>query len=474
MEDSSLDIGGMQSVDDVKNIHQDFICAVIKGDVETVSALANKVCIDQPNYHGVTPLCIAIENSNVEMIRTLVALGADINCDSYCYTEGYTETPLATAVRIKQREIVELLLGYGCRMLQHSGFEGKSAFHWTASYGDVELAQILLNYGADINHNGLFLQTALHYAVIAGEEEMVTWLLYNRAKFLENADKRNALHIASIHGNTLIVACLLDYGCSYNIRDQFGFLPFGLACLRGHLDVVKLIVEKTSGNVDLNDGLLHAAESGYLAVIEYLVKCGAQVNFRNANGETPLSVAAARGQYQVVLLLLSHGAQINVIDSRKYSPLLQSMLREHIDLVTTLVIHCGDFSLLSETPESPARTAYSLRHPMLLKLFLLAGLDVVNEPWFRKQNLEAELKDSDFTVAASRRNVWETRMVKESWMWLQNRVQRPLKLKEICRISIRRQLSKVTDGRSILWRMEELPFPKKLVEYLKFSELLLE
>lgn len=111
---------------------------------------------------------------------------------------------------------------------------------------------------------------------------------------------------------------------------------------------------------------------------------------------------------------------------------------------------------------------------MLLKLFLLAGLDVVNEPWFRKQNLEAEVKDSDFTVATSRRNVWEMRMVKESWMWLQNRVQRPLKLKEICRISIRHQLSKVTDGRSILWRMEELPFPKKLVEYLKFSELLLE
>lgn len=454
--------------------YEEFNSAVINGDLKAAALLANQVDINQVNQHGITPISIAVENGNVELIRMLVDYGADINSESYCYQEGAFEIPLATAVRKRHREIVKLLLEWKCRTEGVAHAEGKSPLQWAATYGDIATAELLLQHGADINHVGPYMNSCLHFAVISDQEEMTRWLLARGVKFLENGDDRNALHIASIRGNYSIVALLLDYGCGFDVRDRFNFLPFSLTCLRGHLDVVRLFVEKSGGRVDLNDGLLHAAEAGYLTVIEYLVGCGADINYHNINGETALTVAAARGQYQVVLMMLNLGVQINVIDNRRYTPLLLSVMREHIDLVTTLVIHCGDLALPSSTAESPSRMAYSLRHPMLLKLFLLAGLGIIGESWFTKQNLEAELRDSDFTIPASRRNVWETRVLKEAWSWLKDRVHQPLKLKETCRIVIRRQLSKATNGRSVLRRIDLLPFPNKILDYIKFNDLLME
>lgn len=456
------------------SVFEEFNSAVVNGDLKAVAMLASQVDINQVNQQGVTAISIAVENGDLDLTRMLINCGADIDSESYCQQEGRFEIPLATAVRKQHGEIVKMLLERKCRTEGVSHEEGKSPLHWAATYGDIATADLLLQHGADINRVGPYMNTCLHFAVISGQEEMTRWLILRGAKFLLNWDDRNALHFASILGNSSIIALLLDYGCDFDTRDRFNFLAFSLTCLQGHLDAVRLFVDKMGGRVNVNDGLLHAAEAGYLTIIEYLVSRGADVNYRNSNGETALTVAAARGQYQVVLMMLNLGVKINVIDNRRYTPLLMSVMREHVDLATTLVIHCGDPVLPSTTAESPTRMAFLLRHPMLLKLFLLAGLDIIGEPWFTKQNLEAELRESDFTIPASRRNIWETRVLKEAWGWLKDRVHQPLKLKEACRIVIRCQLAKATNGRSILRRIDLLPFPNRILDYIKFNDLLVE
>ena len=54
--------------------------------------------------------------------------------------------------------------------------------------------------------------------------------------------------------------------------------------------------------------LILAAQQGYAAVMEPLIKAGADVNAKTANGTTPLMFAAASGNSDAVRVLLDRGA----------------------------------------------------------------------------------------------------------------------------------------------------------------------
>jgi ankyrin repeat protein len=60
--------------------------------------------------------------------------------------------------------------------------------------------------------------------------------------------------------------------------------------------------------------LLNAAASGNTIKIQELIGEGADVNFKNDDGETPLTFAAAWNQLPSLKLLLKHGADPNLAD----------------------------------------------------------------------------------------------------------------------------------------------------------------
>lgn len=57
--------------------------------------------------------------------------------------------------------------------------------------------------------------------------------------------------------------------------------------------------------------LLQATEAGDLTAMHALLRQGAAINARNAQGWTALHVAAAGGDVEVVALLLQHGADVH-------------------------------------------------------------------------------------------------------------------------------------------------------------------
>lgn len=66
---------------------------------------------------------------------------------------------------------------------------------------------------------------------------------------------------------------------------------------QGHTSVVKLLVEDHGAPVDARDGALctalHAAsEGGHRAVVELLLRLGAEVDARNVKHQTPLHYAS--------------------------------------------------------------------------------------------------------------------------------------------------------------------------------------
>lgn len=58
-----------------------------------------------------------------------------------------------------------------------------------------------------------------------------------------------------------------------------------------------------------------------MSIMEYLIDRGANINIKNKNGDTPLTVACERGYKKVVEYLIEHGTEVNEVNGNGYSPL---------------------------------------------------------------------------------------------------------------------------------------------------------
>jgi ankyrin repeat protein len=98
-----------------------------------------------------------------------------------------------------------------------------------------------------------------------------------------------------------------------------------VACERGYVKVVKLLLEKRAAmdtTVDDGKSPLHvAALKGHAEVVELLLQKGAHIDAQR-KGLTPLFLACERGHVKVVTVLLGAGADRTIgIDGGAQTPL---------------------------------------------------------------------------------------------------------------------------------------------------------
>ncbi len=133
----------------------------------------------------------ACAEGSVEDVRSFLDQGANVNG-----LNANHNTPLYVASRNGRLEVVKLLIEYGALML-------------ASIYEYCDIAELLLEHGADVN---------------AREENLWT-----------------ALHLASFNGRLEVVEILLDRGADIHARNIDGRTPSGLASRRGEQDVVELL-----------------------------------------------------------------------------------------------------------------------------------------------------------------------------------------------------------------------------------------
>jgi hypothetical protein len=175
--------------------------AVEAGQVEVVQLIVKKGKGNTADYMGWTPLHIACQKGDLELVKFLLDEGnVDVNEQSVDFT-----TPLHYLVRIKPEEsqkelyfsLLEGLLGKEGRVY------GKAANNTTAR-----------------NRNE---DTPLHYAADSGMAETVLWLIKNRADIhKQNKFGETALHRAARSGNREIIEVLLQHGANKNVVGKYG------------------------------------------------------------------------------------------------------------------------------------------------------------------------------------------------------------------------------------------------------------
>jgi len=167
--------------------------AVSSGNVDAVYALMGpELDIDERTSNGMTATQLAVNNENLEILKILIDNGVDVNASS----TRLKIAPLHIAARRGHVEMVNLLLASGADVNQPD-HEGASALHFAVRSGNNEIAELLIINGAEVNARDNEEYTPLHNAAWNGHLQSVELLVDKGADInLASYDGRTAYHCA--------------------------------------------------------------------------------------------------------------------------------------------------------------------------------------------------------------------------------------------------------------------------------------
>jgi ankyrin repeat protein len=214
-----------------------FFRALQSGDASKVGALlaADATLAAAKNEKGQSALLLAVYSGRKEIRDLLLARGVELE--------------LHEAAATGQLERVKQIVDKDPALAKSLSPDGFPVFALPAVFGHLEVAEYLLEKGAEVNAAA------------------------------NNGTGYNALTGAVASGHTAIVSWLLANGADPNYRYGAGYSP-----------------------------LLTAAANGHLGIVSILLASGADLHAKTDDGKTALSFARERGHAEVTEFLRSHGA----------------------------------------------------------------------------------------------------------------------------------------------------------------------
>uniref|UniRef100_A0A8C8E078 Kinase D-interacting substrate 220a n=1 Tax=Oryzias sinensis TaxID=183150 RepID=A0A8C8E078_9TELE len=264
--------------------------------------------VDSRSDNGQTPLMVAAELGNLEIVQEFIRRGANVDLDDVdCWTA------LISAAKEGHIEVVRELLENHAN-LEHRDLGGWTALMWAAYKGRTDVAELLLGKGANPNITG-------QYSVYP-----IIW--------------------AAGRGHAEIVHLLLQHGAKVNCSDKYGTTPLIWAARKGHYDCVMHLLAN-GADVDQEGAnsmtaLIVAVRGGYTEVVKELLKRNPNVNMTDKDGNTALAIAAKEGHTEIVQDLLDAGTYVNIPDRNGETMLIGAVRGGHVEIVRALLNKYAD------------------------------------------------------------------------------------------------------------------------------------
>jgi ankyrin repeat protein len=183
----------------------------------------------------------------------LLSIGADVDylcSEDFFFTRG--TTPLILSAGGDSLDIVQLLIDAGAD-LDHLTAVGVTALNKAASRGSVDIVRTVLDAGADPTAAGSDVQQPLWEAIANGQAEAVEilidagadpYMVVNRSQGESNI---NTLIHAAIAGGTATIGVLIEAGVDPNDVDAFGDHALNWAArLQQDMEVVRVLIDAGS------------------------------------------------------------------------------------------------------------------------------------------------------------------------------------------------------------------------------------
>ena len=284
--------------------------------------------------NGQTPLMIAIENKNIECIKTLLSddcnkYNVDINIK-----DNFDNPPLISiSIKFKNskelEELIDLLIKKGADK-DEVNHDKLTALHIVCKYNDYKLIPKLITNN-NINMKDINGNTPLMIAIEEKSYECINILL------LDNYSKYNVdVNIKDNNGNSPLVNTMLKFNDSDKIDE-----------------LIDLLIKRGANKDEINNNKetpLHIACQYNLHRLILKLITNNNVNMKDKNGQTPLMVATEYKNYECIKILLSddydkYNIDVNIKDNYGNFPLVNTMINfndsDKIDDLINLLIKRG-------------------------------------------------------------------------------------------------------------------------------------
>ena len=305
-------------------------------DISKLNSMIKSVDLKQTNYNNQSLIHEMCTKNKKEAIVWLVQKGLDINAE-----DGSGQTPLFIAIEKKNVDLVKILLKLKADV-NHLNFYKRTALQECARSGNIEIYDLLsiqAKNKENIDNHG---QNIVFDAVISKNEQMIKKILLDRNPSKINfnqKDENNRNFLFSfikseIEDYKLIEEIIFDYSNLLNEQDKMGNTVL--------IEAVKLLISKKTiydkeeeplyyfiksmcsakidesiANKNSEIALFLALSSKRLEVIKLLLDAGISPNVKDESGNTPLSEIAIKGEKQlpIVSLLIDYAANPDIKDN---------------------------------------------------------------------------------------------------------------------------------------------------------------
>jgi ankyrin repeat protein len=229
---------------------------------------------------------------------------------------------------------------------------GETPLLFAARVGDIESAKLLLAAGARIEDAAPTGTSPLVFAAHSDQGAFAAFLLDNGANPNSDGGGYTALHAAVLRGNLALVKALLGHGAKPNPRQikgtpakrysgygldkrMIGATPFLLATRAAQLDTMRVLAANGGDvNLGLDNGTTpimgaamrqvrggRFAENRVVEAMKVAIELGGKLKTPNTDGDTALHFAATRRLDTVVQFLVDNGAEVNAKNAKGQTPL---------------------------------------------------------------------------------------------------------------------------------------------------------
>ena len=287
---------------------------------------------------------------------------------------------------VKQGDLekVRAMLEENPELINTQDTQGNTPLHLAAYKGYMEVAELLIAEGADVNCRNKHGDTPIHYAAKGGQKNIIEFFLSKEVDVnITDYHGRTPLHHAVSWEHKDTVQYLLERGADISGEDQWGTFPIHYAAFATDNTIFDLLVARGAEiDVTNNDGatpLHYAVRIGSPNILERSIQEGMDVNAVDGFGKTPLNWAAADGQLDSVKYLLDKAKKAKFADPLDRTPFHSASFRGHLPILEYIISRGKDPHKTDASGRTPLHWAIWGGQKQAAEL-LIAGRSEVDTP----------------------------------------------------------------------------------------------